>query len=431
MRLARRCVVVLSVLAAVLANGAGLKPAHAAVLSDPSPGQLDEVARLIDKHYVLAIAPDSLAAAAHRCFAGTLDRYSGYLDAMETAEFERSLAGHLGGIGAGFDFYDSTGVPHVAFLFLRSPALGAGLRLGDTLLAVDGRSMRGLSMQQTLGTIRGKPGTRVRLRVRAAGAESHELSIRRAVIDLPSVRGFRAADDEAGRWLLDPGTRIAYVRIENFTARTPQEFDDALAALRRVDARALVLDLRDDPGGLLRSAVAVADRLLAEGPIVTVQTRGEHDEVAAAHASVATTVPLAILVNGSTASAAEVLAASLQDHHRGLVVGSRSFGKGVVQNLYHLKRTPGMVKITTSVYQRPSGGPMETHIPGIGSERGGVWPDSGLTVTLAEDEAQSWSDATLRATYRMQQVTATPDTVGSVLDRVLDRAVEVLAPVAP
>src|SRR6185369_9845463 len=127
-----------------------------------------------------------------------------------------------------------------------------------------------------------------------------------------------------------------------------------------------------------------------------------------------------------TASAAEILAASLQDNRRAIVVGSRSFGKGVSLELYHLKRTPGLLKLTTAVALRPSGGSLERHIPQIGSEHGGVWPDSSFAVTLPEGEERRWSDLTSQTTLRMQAVGAAQDSTPPPRDLVLERAVEAL-----
>jgi carboxyl-terminal processing protease len=400
--------------------------AHASVLAHPNASQLEEVASLIEKRYVRELPHDSLTVAARRCFEGTLDRYTTYLDSAATFEFEQTIAGRIGGIGVALTS-DTTGVFRIASVNLNSPALRAGLREGDTLVTVDGLAIRGRDFFEVLGRVRGTVGSRIHLVVRRGGTPAElDFTIRRVVIELLTVRPLRIAASDTERYLVDEQSRIAYVRIENFSKRTPDQLDQALAAVRRVGARALVLDLRDDGGGALGSAIAAADRFLESGTILTMKKRGRPDQVMRAHAGVECQLPLAVLINANTASAAEILAASLQDNGRARVLGCRSFGKGVSLDLIRLKRTPGLLKLTTSVSLRPSGVPLERHIPGMDSERGGVWPDSGLTVTLSREEEEHWSEKAFQTTLRMQVVGAAPDSTPALPDRVLERAVEVL-----
>jgi len=405
--------------------------AWASVLAHPSRRQLDEVAALVEKHYIRAIGRDSLSAAARRCFEGTLDRYTVYLDSTAAVELERQLAGRFGGIGAGVTSDSTTGVFRISSLQVDSPALRAGLQTGDTLVAVDGAVTRGHDFFDVIALIRGPVGSLVRLTIRrpASPNELH-VTIRRAAVELPTVRALRIGGSEAQRYLVDERSGVGYVRIESFSKRTPAELDLALAAVQRVHARALVLDLRDNGGGLVRSAVAAADRFLDSGTILTQRVRGKPDQVARARGGNETHLPLAVLVNAHTASAAEILAASLQDNRRAIVVGSRSFGKGVSLEIYHLKRSPGLLKLTTAVALRPSGGSLERHIPQIGSERGGVWPDSSFAVTLPEEEERRWSDLTFQTTLRMQAVGAAQDSTPPPRDLVLERAVEALSAAA-
>ena len=424
----RRLVNAWALLLLLIVSPRGGSIARAASLEHPTKHQLDEVAHLIGKHYFRKIAHDSLEAAALECLAGTLDRYSNYIPPREAREVQASLEGSVGGIGVSLALDTTAAVVRVVHVFKGSTAARAGLRPGDTLIAVEDRPVRGRAFDQVLDQIRGKPGTHVRLTIHHADDPTAvTLTLERFAVELPTVHGLRAAASEEGQWLIDPRSRVAFVRIENFSRRTPQEFDRALEAIRRVGARALVLDLRDDPGGLLESAVEVADRLLDSGAIVIIHERGKRDEVERADRAVSSRLPMAVLVNGFTASAAEVLGACLQDRRRAIVVGSRSYGKGAVQNLFHLRRTPGLLKLTIALYQRPSGQPMETHIPGVGSPNGGVWPDSGYSVALSPQRERDWRESSMRAAGGFGFTAEEPDT-SALFDPVLERAVQGLRP---
>jgi C-terminal processing protease CtpA/Prc len=207
------------------------------------------------------------------------------------------------------------------------------------------------------------------------------------------------AQGDVARWTIGDSIAIGYVRIDHFSLRTPAELDTVLADVTRHGVRALVLDLRGDLGGAVAGACAVADRFLESGIVVRFESRHHVPRPYRVHAGHATALPLAVLIDERTASAAEMLAACLQDHHRGLVVGSRSFGKGVVLGFYPLKRMGGTLKMTTTLYVRPSGRPIERWIPRLASAAGGVWPDSGLAVAPAAavpDSAASRDDPVLR-----------------------------------
>jgi hypothetical protein len=213
------------------------------------------------------------------------------------------------------------------------------------------------------------------------------------------------ARSDVARWILGDSVAVGYVRIDHFSLRTPAELDTVLADITRHGVRALVLDLRGDLGGAVAGACAVADRFLASGIVVRFESHHRAPKPYRVHSGHATALPLAVLIDEHTASAAEMVAACLQDHHRALVVGSRSFGKGVVLGFYPLKRMGGTLKMTTTLYVRPSGKPIERWIPRLASATGGVWPDSGFAVATAA---------------------ATPDSTESAGDPVLRRAVSAL-----
>ena len=328
----------------------------------PDRRQLAEIEHVLAKRYFRKIPRESLESAARLCLAGRLDPYSTWFDPAQRAEFHRMLAGEAD------PATPDAGDGRPAASDPARPAPPADPRIGDLAL----------------------PPTHATADAAVAPLASPPAAVHEptpgAARSTTSVLGVRADGDDAARWLVDVPARIAYVRILRFTARTAGEMDAALAAVNRLGARGLVIDLRGDPGGLMRSAVAVTDRFLDSGTIVTLRRR-KKTIVRHAHREVATRVPLAVLVDGRTASAAEMMAASLQDHRRAVLVGRPTFGKGAVQQVFRLKRSPGSLKLTTALYRRPSGALVEEHIPGAGGS--GVTPDPGFAIT--PDDARLWS----------------------------------------
>src|SRR6185295_6743454 len=195
-----------------------------------------------------------------------------------------------------------TGMFRIRGVLANSPALRAGLMGGDTLVAVEGLALRGREYWDVIGRIRGLVGSSIQLSVRRAGAVGERrFTLRRAAVESPTVCPLRIGASDVERYLVDPRTRVAYLRIESFSQRTPIDLQRALAVLRRVGARALVLDLRDNGGGALKSAIQVADQFLDSGTIVTTRTRGEPDRVQRAQRGRLTRLPMAVLVNANTA----------------------------------------------------------------------------------------------------------------------------------
>jgi carboxyl-terminal processing protease len=227
-----------------------------------------------------------------------------------------------------------------------TPAEQAGLQAGDRLLEVDHQSLKGRNLVDVVEQLRGEPGTAVHVRVLGEG-EPRDISLTRAVIELASVQGR----------LLEPG--YAYVRISQFQSNTAAAFEDLLDELRkqsngRLDG--LLLDLRNNPGGVLQSSVSVADALLEEGLIVYTEGRlpSSKRTYRATRGDVTEGAPVVVLVNRGSASASEIVAGALQDHGRATVMGSRSYGKGSVQSLMPLTGDQA-IKLTTAYYFTPSG----------------------------------------------------------------------------
>ncbi|MGP0069777.1 MAG: S41 family peptidase [Isosphaeraceae bacterium] len=261
-----------------------------------------------------------------------------------------------------------------------SPALKAGIRAGDVIDEVDGKPTRGLDVTEVVKRILGKEGEAVRLKVRHADGRAEELAVMRGVVKIPSVSGFRVVGDHP-EFLLDPDHAIGYARINPFSAGTADELKDAIAGLAGRGMKALILDLRGCPGGLLSAVVDVARLFLAKGTIVTMRKRGEvvQSFTAEAQQVLASDVPLVLVVDGSSASAAEILAGALKDNDRAILLGSRTFGKGSVQSIVKLKDDGGAIKLTTAYYQLPRGEDIDRR---EGKADWGVDPTDGYYVPI-------------------------------------------------
>lgn len=321
-----------------------------------------------------------------------LDPHSLYLPAKEFEEFEADLDQQFGGIGIHILLDPKTQQLTVVTPLYGTPAYQAGIRAGDRILRIDGETTQGMSLQAAAQRLRGKPGEPVQLTIqRPDQAEPFDVSLVRAVIQVDSVLGDRR--DQEGRWQfgLEGYEKIGYVRVESFGAQTVQEFHRAMDSLTQTGLKGLIIDLRNNPGGLLKAAVEMCEMFLKEGIIVTTrdrQGRIKHQYTAnpASGVRVYSGFPMVVLVNQYTASASEIVAACLQDHHLAVIVGERTYGKGTVQEVIELERSLGALKLTTASYWRPSGQDINRAKNATEKDPWGVQPDSGYEVPLDEKE---------------------------------------------
>jgi carboxyl-terminal processing protease len=314
-------------------------------LTAAEAAQLTEVIDRVQREYVDTVSHPELVDDALRGLVGGLDPYSSYLDAEEYADLRVSTAGTYAGIGIEVSTADRA--LRVVRPFRDSPAAAAGIQSGDMISAIDGTPV-GADLAAAMARMRGPRGSTVKLAVLRVGQTLPlEFTVERAQVDVHSV----AMTSLEGGYL--------YARITAFSDTTAEDFSTSIARLRRdmnAKPRGVVLDLRNNPGGVLESAVEVADQLLESGVIVTAdgRTPAARFTMEATPGEVLPGVPVVVLVNGSTASAAEILAGALQDHHRALLLGRRTFGKGSVQTVMPLTAGRAM-KLTTSRYFTPSG----------------------------------------------------------------------------
>jgi carboxyl-terminal processing protease len=307
---------------------------------------LAEVLERVKHDYVTPVDDHQLLQAAIRGMVSSLDPYSAYLDGDEYDEVKISSSGQYSGVGIEVSMEDEEVV--VVSPLEGSPAAQAGIRSGDIIATIDGVPVNTTSLADTIGRMRGKEGTSVKIGVlREGSAEPLQFTLKRSRVELRSVKAE----------LLEPG--MGYVRISQFSETTGDDLDAALKDLRKRNGAALkglVLDLRNNPGGVLEAAVSVSDTFLESGVIVTAKGRTPESkfEMDATPGDALNGAPIVVLVNGGSASAAEIVAGALKDNHRAKLMGRTTFGKGSVQTVIPL---PGdrAVKLTTSLYYTPSG----------------------------------------------------------------------------
>jgi carboxyl-terminal processing protease len=288
--------------------------------------------------------------------AGGLDHYSAYLTADQLRDIYSQIEGNF--VGLGVELKADNRELLIISVIPRSPAEAAGIRPGDRIVAVDGQATRDLSTDAAASLLTGPEGSQVRVAVVSPGQAARELVVRRAEVEVPSLEGAR---------IIDPETGVAYLRIPAFQKTTAADLELALWDLHKQGMRSLVIDLRGNPGGLLTASVEVADKFVADGPIVSTRGRSEQENFNyRAHRPGTWRVPLVVLIDGDSASASEIFAAAIKDSGRGTVVGTRSYGKGSVQGIFPLGTSGAGARITTASFFSPKGNPIS---------RVGVSPD--------------------------------------------------------
>lgn len=289
---------------------------------------------------------------------GDLDQFTGMIWPSSLDEFQRTTQGEFTGVGIQIQTDDEGNLKVVSPLE-DTPAYKLGIEAGDIIAGINGKNARNISIDQAVRNITGPAGTSVTLTIRKIDGTTKDYTIRREQIKVASVKGWQHLPGGGWDFFVDPQQKIAYVRLTNFTRTSDEELRKVLAEARKQGARGMILDLRDNPGGLLTAATDVADRFLDQGTIVS--TRGERGNVPdqpvidARPSYDDAALPLVVMVNQFSASASEIVSGALQDHKRALVVGERTFGKGSVQMLFPLSKRSAALKLTTSHYYLPSG----------------------------------------------------------------------------
>lgn len=305
----------------------------------------EEVLNQVRVSYVDEVDTQDLVNGALRGMLDNLDAHSNYLDPDDYSNLQAETSGQFGGVGIELGLVDDFFT--VIAPLDDTPASAAGLQSGDRITKIDDQTLRGKKLRTVVKLLRGEPGSTLQLRIVRAETTPFDVTLTRATIKIASVKGH----------LIEPG--YGYIRISQFQSRTSEDFARQLNDLIRDNKAALdglVLDLRNNPGGVLQASVAVADTFLEEGLIVYTEGRLPTSRLKyrASGKDVLDGAPIVVLINEGSASAAEIVAGALQDHKRAKLVGTKSYGKGSVQSVMPLSGNRA-IKLTTAYYYTPEG----------------------------------------------------------------------------
>lgn len=375
---------------------------------DRSSAYVRDVMKTVNENYVDANASgyDALARLSLHGMVDSLDPHSQFLEAKDNEELEEDLTGEYGGIGIEVEV--RKGAFSVINPIAGSPGEKAGILLGDQIVSIDGAPVEhNVPMDRIVDRLRGKPHTHVRVGlVRPSNGRHLDLDLVREVIKIVSIRGTRVIDGITG-----------YIQIQEFNDHTGQQFDDALNELLRKGIDSLVIDLRNNPGGPLDAAVAVAEPFFKKDDLIVYyqgRKASDRENYLSETEGEPIKIPVAVLVNDLTASAAEIVAGALKDAGHAVVVGERSYGKGSVQTIFKLKNGEGL-RLTTAHYFTPSGALINGK---------GIVPQVEVVMTPEEDQ-------------KIEEQTSRPDLTdpgefkdrfdfAPIEDRQLDAALDVL-----
>ena len=275
----------------------------------------------------------------------SLDPHSSYLDAQSYKYMNEQTKGKFGGLG--IEVTMENGVVKIVSPIDDTPAAKAGLKPGDYITNIDGEQVIGMSLNDAVDKMRGKVGSKVKLTIRRVGEKPFEVTLKREEVKIQSVKNDIKSGD------------VAYIRITSFSGDTDKMVEKAIKQAKKElkgNIKGVVLDVRNNPGGLLDQAVNISDLFLDKGEIVSTRSRNEEDTVryTAKEGDITEGLPIVVMINDGSASASEILAGALQDHKRAIILGEKSFGKGSVQTVVPLGKY-GAMRLTTARYYTPSG----------------------------------------------------------------------------
>jgi len=383
--------------------------------------QLDlfgDVFELVRANYVDEVTDETLVEGAINGMLTSLDPHSNYLNAKNFNDMKVQTRGEFGGLG--IEVSMENGLVKVVSPIDDTPAAHAGLKPGDLITHLDGTPVQGLTLPEAVDRMRGPVNSDINLTIRREGKEPFDVKLTRAIIKIQSVRSHIE------------GKNIGYVRITSFNEQTDVGLANAMKSLKQQADNKLIgviLDLRNNPGGLLDQAVAVSDAFLDKGEIVS--TRGRRADDAQRYntrpgVKPASGLPVAVLINGGSASASEIVAGALQDHHRAILIGTRSFGKGSVQTIIPLAGH-GAMRLTTARYYTPSGRSIQAK---------GIDPDIVVEAAKIEhppakdDKSAAAADKKDDKSETAAESTVDPTIMGTADDYQLARAVDMLRGIA-
>jgi carboxyl-terminal processing protease len=332
---------------------------------------MNRTQELVDRY--VDVAPGAVGLEFVHAQLDTLDQFSSLIPPEKAGGPSVGLKDNVVGIGVEVEAH-ADGLK-VLKVLPGGPAADVQMRRGDVLTAVDRQPLKGLELNQAVDYILGQPGTPVQLNLNRAGRKGEVTLVRRRI----------AVHALASR-MLDESKKVGYIKLETFSESSVSELDEALMSLHNEGMKSLILDLRGNPGGLLTAAIAISDRFLPEGTIVSTKGRTAADN-SREQANYGQTwkVPLVLLIDRNSASASEILAAAIQENGRGIIVGERSYGKGTVQTLFPLQSAPAGLRLTTARFYSPEGREMAG---------AGVTPDLAVDPTIGDDAENDAAIAT-------------------------------------
>lgn len=336
----------------------------------------------IQQNYVDELDPKTLYEGALKGMLDSIgDPYTLYLDESYMRDLDETTTGSFGGVGLSISKAIESTPEKPAYVEVSSPiedtpGYKAGIQSGDSIIAIDGHSTVEMTMNDVLVALRGDVGTDVVLTILRGNNMKFDVKLTRALIEVPTVK-----------YGMIEGTKVGYIRLIQFTPETPKRVQNAIDSFKEQNYEKLIIDVRDNPGGLLASATDIADKLIDEGPIVTTKSRllFENQVFSASKdkTTISKDIPVVVLMNNGSASASEVLAGALKDYHLAYLIGEKTYGKGSVQQVSHLSDIDG-IKITMARYYSPS----DTNIDKIG-----ILPDLEVkNFNISEDEEKVYLD---------------------------------------
>ena len=413
-----------------------------------------DVFEKIRSSYVEPVSDEKLIEAAINGMLTSLDPHSSYMDPKEWDDMQVQTKGEFGGLG--IEVTMESGVIKVVSPIDGTPAAKAGIQPGDLIVQIDNKPIMGLTLSEAVDKMRGPVDSKIVLTVRRGKQQPFDVTLQRAIIKIESVRSQVFND-------------IGYVRITSFSEQTGSGLQNAIAKIKEQAGKklvGLVLDLRNDPGGLLDQAIAVCDDFLDKGEIVSTRGRdpGNAQRYNATGGDLLQGLPIVLLINGGSASASEIVAGALQDHHRAILMGTRSFGKGSVQTIIPIPGH-GAIRLTTARYYTPSGRSIqakgiepdiiveqaklevihsgqsigEADLPNALQNVGGTAPDDssggqgngqGTTPAKPANQGQGQSSTTQPATPSVPEEGADADKADPAKDYQLSRALDLLHGIA-
>lgn len=380
----------------------------------------------IDRNYVKEIDRRRIVEGAVRGMLTELDPYSNFIPPEQLDSFTEDIEQEFGGIGVQVEFDPQLKGLEIVAPLPGSPAFAVGLAAGDKIVEVNGEMLSsftpGREQVEAIKRLKGPAGEQVEVGIVRAGEEGvQRYQVTRQVIQLPTVFGAVRGDNGEWQYFLPDNSEVAYIRISHFTRRTAQEVREAVKSVTEAGAKGLVLDFRFNPGGLLTAAVEIVDLFLESGKIVSTEGRNSRPRKWTARKfGTYSDIPIAVLINKYSASASEITSAALQDHGRAVVIGTRSWGKGSVQNVIDLEDGDSALKLTTASYFRPSGKNIHRFSGATEEDEWGVSPDEGFEVKMTSKELIRLQQHQRRRYSNEEE--ADPDFV----DNQLEKAVEYL-----